>query len=720
MLLSPKCTTIVRGGACFVVMVTIHFLAERVDGASVQAATCRGLGSRSKRSATVNIDCSVQTSLGDVTIRTMARFIQGTCGLANIDNDDRIRAEDVTYDNSDGLYPPGTDTVQLALEAAGGGASVAEMTPTVAGTAYGLQDTGTVSNLLGRDVNAAATSATGRYQAQIAGTPQAASYSFAVFDENHCLTDTNTTANNALVAVNNSELSNTQISDSVCEVTNSLLSDTAINNALVHGNAAQLHGGAMVLNCALTVNDSHLKSAQLDQACLHVTGLNAEGIPFEGAVMVGSMTNTAVTTMRESVFIGSNAGAVINQNGQQALYLGNQSIGETTNDREAWISSFDRFFLRTLRNDPAPPDVCFYDPSTSEITYGPAPVAALALKQPTTLGGQFGINSAANSSEVNGRNSFNNYSAAPIQLSGVTAVGNNLYQASTPASNSFSNSIFLGRSHQFTGATTITNSLIAASIVGISSVSKIQDANMVVPRAASLTFGYTGEINGPAFFSSGNIACTQDPLYSTVVSSGGTVNPGANNLVLSSTPVTNSITMNGQGNTLITAAPSAFTYVHPVFSNCTTILGGTSAVSATANLQLVTNHNTLRMPNILTVSGALLAANLTPVFWDTSTGLISPTVSTRASRIWRGTGTTDGAGQVIFTPGGGLAPNTVGYAVNLTVVDNSTTIAYTAQIESLTATQILARVFRSVTVVLASPSMTLAGAGIVLHATMAW
>lgn len=478
MLLSPKCTTIVRGKACFangldcVVMVTIHFLAERVDGASVQAATCRGLGSRSKRSATVNIDrrcprTSTLVRLGDVTIRTMARFIQGTCGLANIDNDDRIRAEDVTYDNSDGLYPPGTDTVQLALEATGGGASVAEMTPTVAGTAYGLQDTGTVSNLLGR-------------------------------------------------------------------------------------------------------------------------------------------------------------------------------------------------------------------------------------------------------------NSFNNYAAAPIQLSGVTAVGNNLYQASTPASNSFSNSIFLGRAHQFTGATTITNSLIAASIVGISSVSKIQDASMVVPRAASLTFGYTGEINGPAFFSSGNIACTQDPLYSTVVSSGGTVNPGANNLVLSSAPVTNSIIMNGQGNTLITAAPSAFTYVHPAFSNCTTILGGSSAVSATSNLQLCTNHKTLRMPNVLTVSGALLAANLTPMYFDVSTGLISPTVSSRASRIWRGTGTTDGAGQVIFTPGGGLAPNTAGYAVNLTVANNSTTIAYTAQVETLTATQIFARVFRSDTVVLGGPSMTLAGAGIVLHATMAW
>lgn len=650
----------------------------------------------------------------------MARFIQGTCGLANIDNDDRVRAEDVSYDNSDGLYPPGTDTVQLALEAAGGGASVAEMTPTVAGTAYGLQDVGTVSNLLGRDVNGAATSSTVRYQAQVAGTPQAASIDFSVYDENHCRTDSNTTVTNSIVTANNSELTNTQISNSVCDVGNSLLNDTPVNNAVVYGNAAELHGGATVRNCSLVVNDSHLKGAQLDQACLHVTGLTADGVQFDGAVVVGSCASAVVTNARESVFVGSSAGAVVSQKGSQSLYLGNQSTGETVTDREAWISSYDRFYLRTLRNDPTPPDVCFYDPGTAELTYGPSPATPLAAKQPTVLGGQYGIDSAANASEVNGFNSFNNYAAGPASLAGVTAVGNALYQASTPASNSFSNCIFLGRSHQFTGATTISNTLIAASIVGIDSISKIQDAAIVVPRAASATFGYIGEITGPAFFSSGNVACTADPLYSTVVSSGGTVNPGQTNLVLSSAPVTSSITMAGQGNTLITAAPSAITYVHPNVSNSTTILGGTSVVSATQNLQFCINHNTFRMPNVATVSGALLAANLTPMYFDGSTGLISPTVSSRASRIWRGIGTTDGAGQVVFTPGGGLVPNTAGYAINLTVQNPSTTVAYTAQIETLSATQITARVFRSVTVALASPSMALAPAGITLHATMAW
>lgn len=642
-------------------------------------------------------------------------------GVANIYNRDFINADNVDYDDDLNLYPPTVVTVEDALDyLASAAPSVAEMTPTVAGTAYGLQDVSTVSNLLGRDVNGTAASATGRYQAQVSGTTQQASYNFSIFDENHCLSDTNTTLATTVVLANDSEMPNTQFSDCVCVVNNSLINDTVVNNAAIVSNGSQLHSGSILRNDALYVNDSKLKSAQLEQACLHVTGLVAEGIQFDGAVMMGSMPNVTVTNMRESVFIGSNSGSVVSQAGRQSLYLGNTTTGETISDREAWISSFDRFYLRTLRNDPSPPDVCFYDPTSAEITYGPAPVLALVAKQPTVLGGQFGINSLANNSDVNGRNSFNNYSAGPVQLSGVTAVGNNLYQASTPASNSFSNSIFLGRSHQFTGATTITNTLIAASIIGINSISKIQDAAIVVPRAASATFGYVGEINGPAFFSSGNIACTTDPLYSTVVSSGGTINPGQNNLILSSTPVTNSITMAGQGNTLITAAPSAFTYVHPNFSNCTTLLGGTSAVSATSNLQLCTNHNTLRMPNILTVSGALLAANLTPVFWDTSTGLISPTVSSRASRVWRGTGTTDAAGQVIFTPGGGLAPNTVGYTVNLTVVNNSTTIAYTAQIENLTATQIFARVFRSVTVVLASPSMTLAGAGIICHATMAW
>jgi len=310
----------------------------------------------------------------------MARFIQGTCGLANIDNDDRIRAEDVTYDNSDGLYPPGTDNVQEALEAAGGMVppAPAEMTPTVAGTAYGLQDTGTVSNLLGRDVNGAAVSSTGRYQAQISGTAQQTAYQFAIFDENHCNSDSNTTVGAAIVLANNSELLNCQVTDAIVEATNSLFNDTLVNNALVHGNSAELHDGATVRNDALYVNDSHLKGAQLDQACLHVTGLVAEGIPFDGAVMMGSMTNAAVTTMRESTFIGSNAGSVINQNGLQSLYLGNQSLGETITDREAWISSYDRFYLRTLRADAAPLNVCFYNAGTAEVTYGPPPAPILS------------------------------------------------------------------------------------------------------------------------------------------------------------------------------------------------------------------------------------------------------------------------------------------------------------------------------------------------------
>lgn len=645
-------------------------------------------------------------------------------GIANIQNRDSINAESVDYDDSLNLYPPTVLTVEDALDYLAGAVppAVAEMTPTVAGTAYGLQDVSTVSNLLGRDVNGTAVSSTGRYQAQIASTSQQASYNFSIFDENHCLSDGATTLATTIVLANNSEMTNTQLSDCTCEVNNSLLNDTVVNNALVYGNAAELHDGATVRNDALYVNDSHLKAAQLDQACLHVTGLTADGISFDGAVMMGSMTNAAVTNMRESTFIASNSGAVINQNGSESLYLGNQSLGETVTNRQAWISSYDRFFLRTLRSDAAPTDVVHYDPTTAEITYGPVPTApayVLPAKLPTVLGGQYGINSLANNSEVNGRNSFNNYSAGPVSLSGVTAVGQQLYQASVPGTNNFTNDIFLGRAHQFPNAGTIQNSLIAATITGNAGISGINESNMIVPRAASLLLNYSGACTGANFFSSNVVTCTSDPTYSCVFSSGGTVNPATSNLVLAQQQNGGTVTMAGSGNTLISSSNAAVTYNWPAGNNnCTVIRSGAGVVTPSASNQLGANHTSFLMPNIAAVGTA--GNTTTPLAFNSATGLISPTLSPLLSRIYRAVGTTGATGQVTFTPGSGVDPSTVGYSFNATVRNASTTVAYTCSINAVSATSVTVQVFNSVTVVLASPSMTASGAGIIVQFQMAY
>lgn len=575
------------------------------------------------------------------------------------------------------------------------------MTPFVEGTAFGETSTG--RTLLGYGVDAGSNNL-GLWASSIGAPQNPCNAGMSVTE----FFDTNTSD----AVLLNGVYIGTEGSIKSSNLSNSILIQ---RNSFVEGVSDWTRNLLMLYDYTANAGDRITRSLAL------MTGQFSTDSNFDQSLLVGDMTGVDSPGIFDALCLrtpGSTANLTMAKN---TGYIGNGQTNYVMNPSDFMIETYSSYFLKTLRPDNTTGQIAYYEPGTGELTYGPEPTPyILSAKQPTVLGGQLGLNSNANNSEVNGRNSFNNYSALPVQLSGVTAVGNNLYQNSTPASNSFSNSIFLGRSHQFTGAATITNSMIAANIVGINSISKIQDCNMAVPRAASLTFGYVGEINGANFFSSGNIACTTDPLFSSVFSSGGTVNPGQTNLVLTAAPTTNSIIMKGQGNTLIQGTPSAFTYNHPNFSNCTTILGGSSAVSATANLQFVINHNTFRMPNVLTVSGAILAANLTPMYWDASTGLISPTVSSRASRVWRGIGTTDAAGQVIFTPGGGLNPSTVGYTVNLTVVNNSTTIAYTAQVENLTATQIFARVFRSVTVALASPSMTLAAAGITLHATMAW
>ena len=318
----------------------------------------------------------VQTSLGDVTIRTMARFIQGTCGLANIDNDDRIRAEDVTYDNSDGLYPPGTDTVQLALEAAGGGASVAEMTPTVAGTAYGLQDDAKELNSLGRDVSLTATRSTARYLSA-GGAPQDATYTSSIYDSNRSGQDATTNLSNAIASINETDLTTASLTASTVIANTSTLTNVPCGNSVLQLNTTNA-SAATLLDSTVLANSSSIASANLDKTVLLATRLNAASVPMEGGVFIGDGSNAVVTQLKESVFIGSSSGAVVSQAGQRSLYVGNQSSAETVNDREAWISSFDRFYLRTLRADAAPLDVCFYNAGTAEVTYGPPPAPILS------------------------------------------------------------------------------------------------------------------------------------------------------------------------------------------------------------------------------------------------------------------------------------------------------------------------------------------------------
>lgn len=608
-----------------------------------------------------------------------------------------VTAEDVSYDAAPG-YPPGTDNVQEALDYLAG-ATVASMTPTVEGVAFGETSAG--RTLLGFGVDAGSNNvglwASSTGAAQNPSNSGAAVTAF--FD-----TDTNgATMLNGVYLGAEGSVKGSNLSNSLMVQRNSLVEDQADwTESLL-----------MLYDFTANSNDRIKNSIAL------ITGQFSTDSNWNESILIGDMTGVDSAVISDALCIrtpGSTSNLTMANN---TGYIGNGQSPYVMNAGDFLIEAYERYYLKTLRFDNTSGQIAYYEPVSGELTYGPEPAAyILPAKQPNTLGGSFGVNSAANASEVNGRNSFNNYSAGPPQLTGVTAVGQQLYQASVPASNGFVNDIFLGRSHQFPGATSITNTLIAASIVGNGTISQITDCNMIVPRASSLTFNYVGAITGACFHSSGSVACFTDPLYASVLSSGGTTNPGQANLVLSSAPAANSIIMQGQGNTLIQSSSAAITYNHSSFNNCCTINSGTTITLPTSNSQFCCNHSTLRMPNVLAVGTA--GSTTSPMAFDSATGLISPTLSPLLSRVYRAVGTTTGAGQVVFTPGSGVNPSTVGYAFNATVRDASTTVAHTCSIVAVSAVSVTVQVFQSVLAAVGSPTMVAAGAGIITHFSMCY
>lgn len=628
-----------------------------------------------------------------------------------------VTAEDVSYDPAPG-YPPGTDNVQEALDyLVGATPIVAEMTPTVAGTAFGEQDRVKELNSLGEGVNidAATARSTARYNAGIPGTPQAARYADCIFDDNRCSQDASTSLANSIASINETGIGSSGMSASTVIANTSTLTGTPVANSILHLNTTGAGGGSSCLDSAVITNSSSLNTTVLDRSVMLTTRMNGAGKDFTRSTIIGDATNAVLNVVTGAGFFASGGSQVVTVGGADSLYLGNQTRAETVAARDAMISSYDRFFLRTLRADSTTTDVVHYDPSTAEITYGPAS-SALALKQPTVLGGQYGINSAANASEVNGQNSFNNYAAGPASLSGVTAVGQQLYQNSVPGTNNFTNNIFLGRSHQFTGANLIQNSMIAASITGNVGITGISESCMIVPRAASLLLGYTGACTGANFHSSGIVTCTSDPTYSSVLSSGASVNPGVSNLVISQNLNGGLVTMSGSGNTYISSSSASHTFAWPAgINNATVIRSGVNAITPTLSGQLACSHVSFRMPN-LTAGTPGNAVRL--VGFSQANGSISQIISADFSRVLRRVGTTNAAGQVVFSTGT-ITP-LADSAISLTVRNASTTTAYTAQVIAIGAASITCQVLNSTTVVLASPSMVASGAGIIVHMMMSY
>lgn len=629
-----------------------------------------------------------------------------------------VTATDVAYSATPG-YPAGTDDVQEALDylitVAG---SVAEMTPTAAGTAFGSQSSAKSLESLGRGVSVAVATnaAMARYNASVSGTPQPALYQNCIFDVNRSSQNGATSVQNGLSIINETGIGTSVQTASTVLANTSTLTGTDVSNSAIVLNTTGVGGGSSVLDSVGIANSSSLNSCVLDRTALLTTRFNGPGLDLTGSTVVGDATNAVFSSARNAAFIASGETAVVTVNGAESLYIGNQTAAETVGTREAYISRYDRFFLRTLPLDNTSGQVCYYEPSTGELTYGPEiPAYILPAKLPTILGGSHGIISSARGNEVTGINSFNNYSTSPPQLSGVTAIGSGLYTGSAPPVNGFLDSIFLGRSHQLPAATIVQNSLIAANAYGPPNIISMTDCCMVVPRGGALLMNYSGVANGASFHSSGSVTCTVNPNYATVLSSGGTVNPGATNLVLASTIPGSSATMAGTGNTLITSATAANTVTWPAgVNNSTLIRSGIANVVPSASDQFAINHGQFYAPSLASTT---TASNVTlPVIFDQALGRLIPISSANFSRTLRRSGTTDAAGQIVFATNPITPPADAGF--NIVIVNASTTINYTGHVIAVGVSSVTVQVFQAVNAIVGSPTSIPVGAGIVVRLSM--
>lgn len=485
-------------------------------------------------------------------------------------------------------------------------------------------------------------------------------------------------------------------------------------NSIIENQADWSHNTMILTDFTANPSDSLTNSTAI------VSGQFVTDTQIDQGILVGDMTGVSGNGVRDTLCIRT-PGAPVSSTlelARDSAYIGNGQIAKVMASGEFLVETYNDYYIKTLApGTGSETEYVTYDSGSGQVTTSPIPTPyVLPVKQPNVQGGQYGINSVANASEVNGRNSFNNYSAGPVALSGVTAVGQQLYQNSVPGTNNFTNNIFLGRSHQFTGAGLIQNSMIAATITGNVGISGISESCMIVPRASSLLLGYTGNCTGANFHSSGVVTCTSDPSYSSVLSSGGTVNPGVGNLVVCENQSGGSIVMSGSGNTFISSSSADVTYNWPAgINNSTVIKSGPNTVTPNAGTQLAVSHTSFLIPNL--VAGA--AGNAVyPATFNLGTGRISHVISADFSRILRRVGTTNASGQIAFSTGA-ITP-LADSAISLTVRNASTTVSYNAQVISIVLNTITVQVFNSVTVVLASPSMTASGAGIIVHMMMSY
>ena len=434
---------------------------------------------------------------------------------------------------------------------------------------------------------------------------------------------------------------------------------------------------------------------------------------FDNSILLGNMTNVSGNAT-DALCIKTKAGVAPIVMANSSAYIGNGNTAATLLPNEFHIGAYKTFKVEAVPTATST-DVLYYNPISYEVTHGPppsSPVYVLPAKQPTNLGGQYGISSAANRTDVNGNGSFGNYSAGPVQLTGVSSVGQGQFIGSVPATTTFTNDIILGNTFTFAGLTSMSNTLLALNNVSLPNTSQVTDVVAILPKSSGLTSNYVGTMTNATMITSGTINMTRNPNATALLAAGGAVTPGANNLILSANPGGTIDFSAGTGNTYIQSYNSNTNFTMGAFDNCTVIHSGAATAQPTASGQLVINHNAFRAPNFPTTGSSTYTTNY--LAYQDSTKTIEPILSSTMSRVYRGTANTNASGLATFNIAVLNLPSASGVYANANVRNTSQTLAYVCNINTVTTTSVTIRVFVSTTVILAAQSMVPAGAGLSL------
>lgn len=339
------------------------------------------------------------------------------------------------------------------------------------------------------------------------------------------------------------------------------------------------------------------------------------------------------------------------------------------------------------------------------------PMASNVNWQPTTLGSYYGKPFTAGDPQnmIAGYLSFPN-----LTTNDSTCLGNFNFPT-YPNTITFSNNVLVGNTNQWQPSSGVERSIFISGQLSSNNLRNVDQSFWASTQSPNL--GTVTDMNNSIIIHPGELGTNggsgTNSFNNTISLITGKNNDiGSRNIILS----------NGDTNTLINCSTAVQSIIlcnrdsnvtMPNFNNFCYIGDGTSLPIASNSFNSV--HTTLRMPNLTVLTAN--TGNVRLMGYDTSTGLISPYLTSTFSRVYRQQANTNAAGNVTFNTGA-VVSNSPGTTYHANVINASLTVAYTCQITSVTVNTVTIQVFQSTNAVLGNPTMIPAPANIVVSFSM--